>query len=95
MPSAVKVGDTGTDHDGFPPTPVTAGSPNVKYDGSPAARAGDPLEPHDKPKNPTHPRAIAAGSSSVFINGKPAAVTGGAIDCGGVVMGSASVNIGG
>ncbi|GAA0243321.1 type VI secretion system PAAR protein [Marinomonas primoryensis] len=94
MPSGVKVGDVGTDHDGFPPTPVTAGSPDVNYDGSPAARVGDPLEPHDKPKHPPHPRAIAAGSSSVFINGKPAALTGGAIDCGGVTQGTASVNIG-
>lgn len=47
MAKAVKVGDQGTEHDGFPPTCVIAGSPTVNFDGSPAARVGDPLEPHD------------------------------------------------
>ncbi len=41
----VLVGDMGTDHDGFPPTPVTAGSGTVIMDGKPVARVGDPLEP--------------------------------------------------
>ncbi len=94
MAKAVKVGDIGTEHDGFPPTPVTAGSPDVKIDGIPAARVGDPLAPHDKPKHPPHDRTIASGSSTVFINGKPAAVTGGAISCGGVTIGGGTVNIG-
>lgn len=58
MSKGVKVGDIGTDHDGFPPTPVTAGSPDVKFDG------------------------------------QPAAITGGAISCGGVTIGSGTVNIG-
>jgi len=62
MSKGVKVGDIGTDHDGFPPTPVTAGSPDVKFDGQPAARVGDPLAPHDKPKHPPHGRTIASGS---------------------------------
>ena len=91
---AVKVGDIGTEHDGFHPTKVTAGSPNVFIDGQPAGRVGDPLEPHDKPKHPKHGRTIATGSSTVFINGKPAALTGGAISCGGVTIGSGTVNIG-
>ena len=91
---AVKVGDIGTEHDGFHPTKVTAGSPNVFIDGQPAGRVGDPLEPHDKPKHPKHGRSIATGSSTVFINGKPAALTGGAISCGGVTIGSGTVNIG-
>jgi len=90
----VLVGDLGTDHSGFPPTPVTAGSPNVLIDGKPVARVGDPLAPHSKPKHPPHPRAIAAGSGTVLINGIPAAVTGGAISCGGVTIGSGSVVIG-
>lgn len=94
MAKAVKVGDKGTDHDGFPPTPVTAGSPDVKFDGVPAARVGDPLAPHSKPKHPPHGRAIASGSSTVFINGKPAALTGGSVTCGGVTIGSGTVNIG-
>lgn len=94
MAKAVKVGDTGTAHDGFPPTPVTSGSPDVKFDGVPAARVGDPLAPHSKPKHPPHGRTIASGSSTVFINGKPAAITGGAISCGGVTIGGGTVNIG-
>lgn len=93
MRKAVKLGDIGTEHDGFPPTKVIAGSPDVFFDGKPAARVGDPLEPHDKPKNPKHSRAIATGSSTVFINGKPAALTGGRINCGGMTIGSGTVNI--
>ncbi|MDX5375948.1 MAG: type VI secretion system PAAR protein, partial [Halomonas sp.] len=80
----------GTDHDGFPPTPVTAGSPTVLIDGKPAARLGDPLAPHSKPDSPPHPRAIAEGSGTILIDGKPAALTGHAVSCGGVVIGSAS-----
>lgn len=91
---AAKVGDIGTDHDGFHPTAIIAGSPDVFIDGIPAARVGDPLAPHDKPNNPPHPRSIASGSSTVFINGKPAALTGGAVDCGGVIIGSGTVVIG-
>ncbi|MEA1081017.1 type VI secretion system PAAR protein [Marinobacter qingdaonensis] len=92
--SVVLLGDLGTDHAGFPPTPVIAGSPDVLIDGKPVARVGDPLAPHTKPKHSTHPRTIAAGSATVLINGIPAAVTGGAISCGGVTMGSGSVIIG-
>ena len=92
--SIVLLGDLGTDHAGFPPTPVIAGSPDVLIDGKPVARVGDPLAPHTKPKHSTHPRTIAAGSATVRINGIPAAVTGGAISCGGVTMGSGSVIIG-
>ncbi len=86
----VLVGDLGTDHDGFPPTPVTAGSPTVTIDGKPVARQGDPLAPHDKPNHSTHPRTIAEGSGSILIDGKPAALTGHAVSCGGVVVGGAS-----
>lgn len=92
--NVVLLGDLGTDHQGFPPTPVIAGSPDVLIDGKPVARVGDPLAPHAKPKHPPHPRAIAAGSATVLINGIPAAVTGGAISCGGVTIGSGSVVIG-
>tara|TARA_R110000851_G_C13100426_1_gene568210 strand:- start:6211 stop:7944 length:1734 start_codon:yes stop_codon:yes gene_type:complete len=90
----VLLGDLGSDHEGFPPTPVIGGSPDVLIDGRPAARVGDALAPHSKPKHPPHPRTIAAGSSTVMINGKPAAVTGGAISCGGVTIGSGSVVVG-
>ncbi|BEH16221.1 MULTISPECIES: type VI secretion system PAAR protein [Marinobacter] len=91
----VLLGDLGSDHQGFPPTPVLAGSPDVLVDGKPVARLGDPLAPHSKPKHSSHPRVIAEGSSSVMINGKPAAITGSAVSCGGVTIGSGSVIIGG
>jgi uncharacterized Zn-binding protein involved in type VI secretion len=86
----VLLGDLGTDHSGFPPTPVISGSPNVLIDGKPVARVGDQLAPHSKPKHPPHPRTITYGSSTVFINGLPVATTGGAISCGGVTIGSSS-----
>lgn len=92
--NAAKVGDIGTDHDGFHPTAIISGSPDVFIDGIPAARVGDPLAPHDKPNNPPHPRSIASGSSTVFINGKPLAITGGSVDCGGVIIGSGTVIVG-
>lgn len=90
----VLLGDLGLDHNGFPPTPVIAGSPNVLVDGKPIARVGDPLAIHSKPKHPPHPRAIAAGSSTVLVNGLPAAITGGAVACGGVTVGTGSVLVG-
>ncbi|QLH67077.1 type VI secretion system PAAR protein [Aeromonas veronii] len=91
---AAIVGNIGTDHDGFKPTKITAGSPDVMIDGMPVARVGDPLEPHDKPNNPPHPRAIDSGISNILINGKPIAMTGAAIDCGGVIIGDSSVIVG-
>ncbi|MCG6258645.1 type VI secretion system PAAR protein [Vibrio furnissii] len=94
MGNGIVVGHIGSAHDGLPPTPVTAGSVSVKIDGIPAARQGDPLAPHDKPKKPAHPRSIAAGSATVMIDGKPAARAGDAVDCGGVLQGGSSVNIG-
>ncbi len=92
--NVVLLGDLGSDHQGFPPTPVISGSPDVLIDGKPVARVGDALAPHSKPKHSPHPRTIAAGSATVLINGMPAAVTGGAIDCGGVTIGSGSVIVG-
>lgn len=86
----VLVGDIGTDHDGFPPTPVTAGSPTVLMDGKPVARQGDPLASHSKPKSPPHSRAIAEGSGTILVDGKPVALTGHAVGCGGMVIGSGS-----
>ncbi|MDD9246424.1 type VI secretion system PAAR protein [Enterobacter soli] len=94
MPLAAKIADKGTQHDGYNETVITAGSPTVSIDGLPAARLGDPLTPHAKPLHPPHPRKIATGSATVFIDGLPAARTGDAIDCGGVVIGSGTVNIG-
>ncbi len=96
MPAAGRKGDTGSGHDGFPPTPATSGSGDVNTNGKPALRTGDSFAAHAKPKHPPHGRSLAAGSSSVFINGKPAGRVGDAIDCGGSVSaGSGNVFIGG
>ncbi|SFL88112.1 MULTISPECIES: type VI secretion system PAAR protein [Marinobacter] len=86
----VLLGDIGTDHEGFPPTPVIAGSATVLLDGKPIARQGDPLAIHSKPKHPPHPRFVAAGNPTVLIEGKPVALTGDAVTCGGVLIGSGS-----
>ncbi|MGB7799597.1 type VI secretion system PAAR protein [Buttiauxella sp.] len=94
MSLAAKLNDKGSQHDGYRETVITAGSPTVSIDGLPAARMGEPLTPHDKPEHPPHPRKIASGSVTVFIDGLPAARIGDAIDCGGVVIGGSTVNIG-
>ncbi|MDC9581059.1 type VI secretion system PAAR protein [Xenorhabdus sp. PR6a] len=89
MGNAVKIGDIGTEHGNCSATPVISGASTVKVDGAYLARQGDALAPHS-----SHSRSIAGGSGSVFIEGKPAARTGDAVDCGGVVIGGGSVNIG-
>lgn len=94
MPVAAKMGDQGSQHEGYHVTPIIAGSPSVFFDGLPAARMGDPLMSHNKPLHPAHTRKIASGSTTVFIDNLPAARTGDSIDCGGVVIGSGTVNIG-
>ncbi|EDT9166248.1 type VI secretion system PAAR protein [Salmonella enterica subsp. salamae] len=94
MPTAARLNDTGTRHDGYYETVIIAGSPTVFINGLPAAQMGDPLTPHAKPEHPPHPRKIAGGSSTVFIDGLPAARTGDAVDCDGVVTGSGKVNTG-
>src|SRR5574344_403205 len=71
---AATIGDIGTDHDGFPPTPIITGSQDIIIDYKPAARVGDALAPHAKPKSSPHARTITTGSSTVFFNGKPARV---------------------
>ena len=94
MPIAAKVNDIGSQHEGYPATPVITGSNSVFFDSLPAARMGDPLVPHSLPLHPSHPRKIASGSATVYVDGKPAARTGDSIDCGGVLIGSGTVNIG-
>lgn len=91
---AATVGDIGTDHDGFPPTPIIEGSQDIIIDNKPAARVGDALAPHAKPNHPPHDRAISTGSKTVFFNHKPAALTGSEVGCGGVIIGGSSVIIG-
>ncbi|MDW6004548.1 type VI secretion system PAAR protein [Vibrio mangrovi] len=91
---AAKLGDLGTAHDGFPPTPIITGSPDVFIDSMPAARVSDQLTMHSKPMNPPHPRKITEGVSTVLVNGLPIAINGSSINCGGVVVGTGSVIVG-
>lgn len=86
----VLVGDIGTEHNGYVPSPVVAGSPTVIMDNKPVARVGDPLEPHSRPGSSKHPRNIAQGSSTILVDGKPVALTNHAVDCGGILIGSGS-----
>lgn len=95
MAKAARLGDIGSGHGCFPPTPIVAGSGNVVTNGLPAARQGDPLAPHGCGNCPPHGRSISGGSGTVFINGKPAARAGDGIGCGGsVAAGSGDVLIG-
>ena len=92
---AARLGDIGSEHIPFPPTPIVSGSSNVHTNSRPAARLGDSLIPHAAPSSPLHGRSIAAGASTVFINSKPAARVGDSINCGGnVSTGSGNVFIG-
>ena len=94
MSVAAKLNDKGPQHDGYHETVITAGSPTVFIDGMPDARLGDQMTPHCKYENQIHTRKIASGSPTVFIDRLPAARTGDAVDCGGVIIGSGTVNIG-
>ncbi|WP_395343628.1 PAAR domain-containing protein [Ningiella sp. W23] len=92
---AARKGDIGSNHGAWHPSPIIAGSGDVFINHIPAARKGDALAPHVKPKSPPHGRSISQGAPTVFINNKPAARVGDAIDCGGsVAMGSPNVFIG-
>lgn len=92
MPGAARKNDTGSGHGCFPPSNVISASPDVEFDGIPAARAGDSLAAHGCSTCPPHGRSIASGSPTVFINGQPAARIGDPVDCGGsIIIGSGSV----
>ncbi|MGL5758538.1 type VI secretion system PAAR protein [Plesiomonas sp.] len=93
-PSIVLLGDLGTDHDGFHPSPVITASSDVFLDSKPVARKGDTLQPHSQSGRSLHSRSISGGIDSVLVNGKPIAVTGDKIDCGGVVVGSGRAQAG-
>ncbi|QEZ91104.1 PAAR domain-containing protein [Proteus sp. CD3] len=89
MPTVILVGDLGTGHGNYGSTKVLTGSSTVFVEGRAIARKGDLLEPHHD-----HRRIITGGSNSVFVDGKPAARVGDNINCGGVLIGTSSVNIG-
>lgn len=73
---------------------ILTGSPNVFFNGQPAARAHVDVALCDK--HAATPPRIAEGSSSVFINGLPAARVKDSLVCGATIaQGSSNVFIGG
>ena len=60
-PKAARLGDIGSGHGCFPPTPIISASPDVSINHKPAARLGDPLAPHGCGVCPPHGRSISAG----------------------------------
>ena len=97
MPSASRLGDTGSGHESWPATNVIEASSDVITEGVGQARVGDALASHGSPSpSPVHGRTIAAGSSTVIVNGRKAVRIGDAVACGGLlVSGASTVNIGG
>ncbi|OBU11190.1 PAAR domain-containing protein [Morganella psychrotolerans] len=89
MPSVILIGDTGTGHGSHKPTNVISGSHTVKADNKGIARLGDSLAPHGN-----HSRNIITSSASVFVDGKPAARSGDKVNCGGILIGGSTVNVG-
>ena len=70
-------GDMLTYQDGIPPSTV-------------ARIDGKPLAPYDKSDNPLRPRSSSGRLRTLRCGGQPIAVTGTAVGCGGVVIGSGS-----
>ena len=92
---SARLGDIGSSHGCYPPTPTITGSPDVFVNALPANRVGDELVPHGCSDCSPHPRAVAEGSSTVSINGKPATRISDGVDCGGqLCTGSPDVFIG-
>ncbi|MFM5210010.1 MULTISPECIES: hypothetical protein [Aeromonas] len=87
-------GDVLIDRDGLFPSLVISVSSECSLGGKLASRQDEPLAPHDKPNNPPHPRSISGGVGCGLrtsrCGGKSIAVTGTAVGCGGVVIGSGS-----
>lgn len=83
---AGRLGDIGSSHGCYPPTPTISGSPDVLINGRPAIRVDDPLLLHGCPNCPPHPRKMSKGCASVLINGKPACGVGDDVNCGGVLI---------
>lgn len=95
MPAATRVGDPDVPH--CSPMVRARGSHDVKVNGRPWSRQGDPNTPHLLPGNPcpTHAAPIAIGSRTVFVNGKGAGRVGDKIAaCTAVAVGSHDVMAG-
>lgn len=95
MPKAARLGDIGSAHGCFIPSPAIQGSPDVSINGKKAVRKGDAYLPHFCGNCPPHPRFLSKGSKTVSINGKAAGRVGDSIGCGGKAQtGSGNVFIG-
>lgn len=86
MAAVVRLGDTCSGHECFPPRNSTSGSPNVFCNSRPVHRVGDSWEVHTctHPKVPhgSHSGTQASGSSTVYVNGNAIARVGDSISCG-------------
>lgn len=95
MPKAARLGDLGSGHECFPPSPAIEGSSDIIINGRPAVRVGDAYVAHGCNSCIPHPRNAAEGSSTVNFNGRPAVRVGDGINCGGKAqIGSSNVFVG-
>lgn len=86
MPAVVRLGDTCTGHDCFPPRECISGSDNVFANNLPAHRVNDTWSVHTctHPGVPhgQHDSIQATGSNTVFVNGRAWARVGDSVACG-------------
>ncbi|WP_323963426.1 PAAR domain-containing protein [Aeromonas hydrophila] len=83
-------GDVLIDHDGLFPSPVISVSSERSLGGRWVSRQDEPLATYDKSDNPLRPRSTSGRQRTLRCGGQPITVTGTAVGCGGVVIGSGS-----
>ncbi|CAJ1842329.1 hypothetical protein CKOHBEJN_01140 [Aeromonas hydrophila] len=83
-------GDVLIDRDGLFPSLVISVSSERSLGGKLASRQDEPLAPYDKSDNPLSPRSTSGRQRTLRCGGQLIAVTGTAVGCGGVVIGSGS-----
>jgi uncharacterized Zn-binding protein involved in type VI secretion len=94
MSGAVRLNDTTTGHDSYPPTKLITSSSNVFVNGRGAVRSDDMIAIHCI--RSCHDGSVTIPSRSVFVNGRKKARVGDKITCGDTInSGSANVFIGG
>ncbi|CAJ1897235.1 hypothetical protein [Aeromonas hydrophila] len=83
-------GDVLIDRDGLFPSLVISVSSERSLGGKLASRQDEPLAPYDKSDNSLRPRSSSGRQRTLWCGGQPITVTGTAVGCGGVVIGSGS-----
>ncbi|WP_135354682.1 PAAR domain-containing protein [Aeromonas hydrophila] len=83
-------GDVLIDHYGRFPSPVISVSSEGSLGGKLVSRQDEPLAPYDKSDNPPRPHSTSGRQRTLRCGGQPITVTGTAVGCGGVVIGSGS-----